>query len=212
MSTVYYKYPRTPHLPFSQGMSDDDKRLSSTTHFQGMQIVVTEKMDGENTTIYNNKVYARSIDSAHRSYHSYLFGRLLPAFQYMIPENWRVCGEYLYAKHSIYYDSLIDYFLCFSVWNEFNYCLNWEDTKWFCIDRNIKMVPELYIGTYDDNIILNIAQEVCRNGGEGIVVRNVESFSYEDFSKNIAKYVRKDHVQTDQHWSQQQVIPNLLAN
>ena len=75
MSTVYYKYPRTPHLPFSQGMSDD-KRLSSTTHFQGMQIVVTEKMDGENTTIYNNKVYARSIDSAHRSYHSYLFGRI----------------------------------------------------------------------------------------------------------------------------------------
>ena len=36
---------------------------------------------------------------------------------------------------------------------------------------------------------------------EGFVVRNVDSFAYEDFSKNVAKYVRKNHVQTDEHWT-----------
>lgn len=35
---------------------------------------------------------------------------------------------------------------------------------------------------------------------EGIVIRNADSFPLEDFSKNVVKYVRKNHVQTDEHW------------
>ena len=35
---------------------------------------------------------------------------------------------------------------------------------------------------------------------EGVVVRNIESFPLDDFSKNVVKYVRKNHVQTDEHW------------
>lgn len=43
-----YKYPRTPHLPWSPGATSDDKYISSFESFRGKQIVVTEKMDGEN--------------------------------------------------------------------------------------------------------------------------------------------------------------------
>jgi hypothetical protein len=45
---------------------------------------------------------------------------------------------------------------------------------------------------------------------EGYVVRNADGFDYKDFSTNVAKYVRKNHVQTDTHWMHSQVVPNKL--
>lgn len=42
------KYHRTFHLPYSLTVSADDKRLRNDSQFVGMEVVVTEKMDGEN--------------------------------------------------------------------------------------------------------------------------------------------------------------------
>lgn len=206
-----YKYPRTPHLPFSKGATSDDKILKTTSHFNGKTIVVTEKMDGENTTIYNNYYHARSLDSKHKDYHSYLLTKILPVLQYQIPEGWRICGEYLYAKHSIYYDNLKDYFLTFSIWNEKNICLSWNETKEYCEILSINLVPELFVGKYDEKIVKEIAEKTVEKGGEGIVIRNFNEFSYKNFSQNIAKYVRKGHVQTDNHWSLSEITKNKLA-
>ena len=52
------KYPRTPHLPFSPGRSDDDIGLGKV-EFTG-EVVVTEKLDGENTTLYHDYLHART--------------------------------------------------------------------------------------------------------------------------------------------------------
>ena len=46
--TKYIKYPRTWHHPISEGVTDDDKVLKDTSNFEGKEIVVTVKMDGEN--------------------------------------------------------------------------------------------------------------------------------------------------------------------
>lgn len=67
---MYYKYPRTYHLPYSLGITSDDKILPNDNIFFNKEIIVTVKMDGENTTITNDKVYTRSIDSKHEWYHS----------------------------------------------------------------------------------------------------------------------------------------------
>ena len=206
---MYYKYPRTYHLPFSETITEDDKRLKDTKQFQNMNVVITEKMDGENTTIYNNYYHARSLDSKHRDYHSYLLSNILPRIQYLISDDMHICGEYLYAEHSIHYDNLKDYFLMFSVWNK-DTCLSWTDTKEWAELLGLKLVPELYIGKYDEEKVKKIAKEVVERGGEGIVVRNVERFKYNDFSKNVAKYVRKKHVQTDTHWTNQEIKKNNL--
>lgn len=203
-----YKYPRTYHLPFSKGYTSDDKVLESDSHFYGKEVVITEKMDGENTSIYNDYFHSRSIDSKHKSYHSWLLG-YINSFNYMIPDDYRICGEYLYAKHSIEYNNLLSYFLCFSVWDN-EICLSWEDTKSFCKRLNLEMVPILYEGVYDTNKIKEIAEEVVRSGGEGIVVRVKDLFNYKDFDKNVAKYVRANHVQTDKHWSKQNIEKNGL--
>lgn len=59
------KYPRTPHLPWSPGASSDDVLLIDSQMFSGKQIVISEKMDGENTTLYTDHLHARSLDSRH---------------------------------------------------------------------------------------------------------------------------------------------------
>jgi len=45
---VEVKYPRTPHLPWSEGASEDDIQLINAEMFEGKNVVVTEKLDGEN--------------------------------------------------------------------------------------------------------------------------------------------------------------------
>ena len=40
------KYPRTPHLPWSSSLTEDDIS-GSDKQFYGKMVVVTEKMDGE---------------------------------------------------------------------------------------------------------------------------------------------------------------------
>ncbi len=206
-----YKYPRTPHLPFSDTITQDDKRLSTDLHFYNMRnVVVTYKMDGENTTIYSDgKYHARSIDSSHRDYHSWLLG-YIQNWCYMIPQDLRVCGEYMYAKHSIGYDNLPSYFLVFSVWNK-DICLSWDETVALTQRLGLYTVPVLYVGRYDTDLILRMAKQAVLDGQEGVVVRNADSFNLKDFSSNVAKYVRPNHVQTDTHWSSCDIIKNGLA-
>ena len=55
------KYPITYHLPFSLGRTSDDKTLCDTDHFVGMEVVVTEKYDGENSSVYSDGFHARFI-------------------------------------------------------------------------------------------------------------------------------------------------------
>jgi hypothetical protein len=51
-----------------------------------------------------------------------------------------------------------------------------------------------------------------KNKHEGIVVRNTESFMYDNFSENVAKAVRKNHVTTDSHWMNSKIIKNNIIN
>ena len=203
-----HKYPRTYHLPFSPGFTSDDKVLKDDSSFRGKEIVVTEKMDGENVSIYRDGFHARSIDSKHKSYHSWLLSEIYK-FSYNIPKNMRICGEYLYAKHSIKYNNLPSYFMAFSLW-ENDVCLDWEDTEILCEELGVELVPILWKGQYDAETIKKIAEETVARGGEGIVVRLACSFTYDEFSKSIAKYVRPNHVQTDKHWSNSEIVKNGL--
>ena len=47
---------------------------------------------------------------------------------------------------------------------------------------------------------------------EGVVIRNIESFHFDDFETNVAKWVRAKHIQTDEHWMTQKVIPNGILS
>lgn len=202
-----FKYPRTPHLPWSQGVSDDDVRCIDTNMFQGKQVVVTEKMDGENTSLYCDYYHARSIDSRHHPSRDWI-KRFHAEIAQDIPAGWRICGENLYARHSIAYDTLRSYFYGFSIWNEHNECLSWADSQvWFDM-LGIEMPALLYQGKWDEprirSLLLNTEHV------EGYVVRLADAFAYSAFAHSVAKWVRADHVQTEQHWMKRIVVANQL--
>jgi hypothetical protein len=205
----HFKYPRTPHLPWSEGATSDDKILKSVAQFEGKQVIITEKMDGENTTLYNDHLHARSLDSKHHPSRNWI-KQMHAAIANDIPEGYRICGENLYAKHSITYDKLKTYFYVFSVWDNKNNCLSWDETKEWCDLLGLTLVPTLYEGEWNEKMINGKQPFKFDHEAEGYVVRNANSFSYADFTKNIAKYVRKNHVQTDKHWMEIEVVPNKL--
>ncbi|WP_314588139.1 RNA ligase family protein [Paenibacillus terrigena] len=206
------KYPKTMHLPWSRGYTDDDKILRNTDHFIGQEVVITEKMDGENTTMYSDFIHARSLDSKDHSSRHYV-KTLHGGIKYLIPEGYRLCGENVYAKHSLFYSSLPGYFMLFSVWNDRNICLSWDDTVAWANQLGIPLVPVLYRGIWSEETAKQCYTKQSRCGGEqeGYVVRLASEFSYEDFKCSVAKFVRKNHVQTDEHWLSKQVKPNVLA-
>lgn len=109
---TFYKYPRTPHLPFSPGVGGDDKILKDLSTLRGRDCVVTLKMDGENTSLYTNGFHARSLDGRHHPSRDWLKA-YYATFAHEIPQGWRICGENLYARHSLAYDALPSYFLGF---------------------------------------------------------------------------------------------------
>lgn len=212
MSNIHYKYPRTYHLPWSLGVTSDDKVLKDINYFINKEVIVTEKMDGENSTLYSKYFHARSIDSNdHESQH--WLKQFHSTFSYNIPDNYRLCGENVYAEHSIHYDTLPSYFLLFSIWNEKNICLSWDDTLLYAEMLGIKTVPILYRGIWNEELIRKCYTGVSKYGKvqEGYVVRLVNEFSFEEFDKCVAKFVRKNHVQTDSHWKNKQIIKNGLC-
>lgn len=205
------KYPRTLHLPWSEGATSDDKKLTSDDIFVGRKVVVTEKMDGENTSLYSDHYHARSLDSKHhpsRDHVKSLWGQI----RHTIPQGWRICGENLYAKHSIFYDNLPSYFMAFSVWNEENEALSWDDTVEFCTSLGLKTVPVIYSGSYDPVLFKAMWDRLYCTSMEGYVVRITDSFKYEDFTKSVAKFVRENHVQTTEHWMNSVIVPNKLTS
>lgn len=210
--THHVKYPRTYHFPWSEGMNKDDRMTPSLDSFIGQQVIVTEKLDGENTTCYSDHIHARSLDSGPHSSRDFVKS-LWAQFRGDIPEGWRVCGENVYARHSIEYTSLPSYFLGFSIWNEKNICLSWEETQeWFQL-LGIKSVPVLYSGIWNENEIKKLWDGKKWATTEGYVVRVADSFPFGDFKKKVAKFVRKNHIATaTHHWMAQKVVPNKLAN
>lgn len=213
--TSRVKYPRTYHLPWSPGATSDDRIMGDpTVRFEGKDIVVTEKMDGENCTMYKDYIHARSLEySPHPSRDR--VKAIWAQVAHDIPEGWRVCGENLYALHSIPYDDLSSYFQVFSVWDEKNVCLSWDNTKEWADLLGFKMVRELARGLYcPEPQVLN---GLWALGGttpklsEGYVVRLADSFHYKDFRHSVAKYVRANHVvHSDGHWTNRPVVANKV--
>lgn len=226
--SAFYRYPRTPHVPWSLGVSRDDLRLADCSQFEHKQVVVSEKLDGECTTLYRDHYHARSLTSTHHPSQSWV-KQLRATIQGDVPEQWRVVGENVFAFHSIFYTDLLSYFFVFGIYNQDNRCLSWSDTRDYCQILGLETVPVLYRGTWNENLVRHLwegkgtfptyrtqdpqprwPESFQPADAEGYVIRVAESFHYDDFQKNVAKWVCANHVQTSSHWKEQPVLPNLL--
>ena len=210
--TDYIKYPRTYHLPWSKGIGKDDKVHKNMNNFLDKRVIVTTKLDGENTSLYKNYYHARSVDS--KNHPSRNWAKALHAtFAHDIPEGWRVCCENLYAKHSIHYDNLKSYLYGISVWNDRNECLSWDESiEWFSL-LGIPSVPVIYDGIYDEQKIMDLYDEDKDwETKEGYVLRLFDRFSYSKFKDSVGKYVRVNHITENNHnWMNKAIVPNKLG-
>jgi len=203
------KHPRTFHLPWSPGVTDDDRVMPDLFGLEGEEVVATVKMDGEQTSMYRDGFHARSVDPSPHPSRDWLWG-VHRRMGHEIPENWRVCGENLYAVHSITYRSLPAHFLVHSVWDDRNECLPWAETEEWAALLGFGTVPVLWRGPWDEARAR--ATYVPIFGGdecEGYVVRVARRFRYQEYPRAVGKYVRAGHVQPHGHWSRRVVVNGL---
>jgi hypothetical protein len=194
------KYPKTPHLPFSPGCSHDDKFIESMDRLvKSPEIVITEKLDGENSYLDRNSCHARSEQSKdHPSRHR--VKALHSQIRSQIPDHIAIFGENVFAAHSIAYENLTSHFYVFAVFDkDKKLFLSWDETKELAISLGLEVVPEIYRGRYKE--LKKVPSSKFGAECEGYVVRSTAAIPLDSFSFYIAKYVRANHVQTDKHWS-----------
>ena len=215
------KYPRTYHFPFSPGTTSDDRIAKSYDGLLDDPIVITEKLDGENTCLNQYGVFARSHAAPTRNpWASYLWDTWNSLHKQL--GDLELFGESLYAVHSIRYGRLESYYYLFAI-REGDRWLAWDEVQFYAGVLGLPTVPVLYSGQAadlpgDDRVpaaeklkafILNaVAQPSSLSDPagevsprEGAVARVARSFTNEEFPARVFKWVRKGHVQTDQHWT-----------
>jgi hypothetical protein len=206
----YMKHPRTFHLPWSNP-SSDDKLMKNDDCFRHKRVIVTLKMDGENTTIYNDYVHARSLDNSYHESRNWVKG-LWSQIGYLLDDNMRICGENLYAAHTVKYRELPSYFMMFSMWIN-NTCLSWDETVEYSKLLGLKTVPVIYDGIYDMDLIMAIFTKYELEN-EGYVIRIADEYNFIDFRRSIGKYVRpvfkKMVDESTDHWMSKKIEVNGL--
>ena len=207
------KYPRTYHLPYSPGATKDDKKLQGDwfKYYIGQEIVITEKLDGENIHMTQKDCYARSDGAPTRSPWSRNIWDPQEGLYWKIRDyigsDETIFGENLYGEHSIHYGNLDNYFHLFAVNDGVNW-YSWDDVKMMANIMNIPHVPELWRGMiYNEEELKKLVEKytscpsIYGEQREGVVVRIADSYPLEDFAKYVCKWVRPNHVQTDEHWT-----------
>lgn len=208
------KFPRIPHLPWSPGGTNDDKRLPESiipVCFLGVgnTILVTEKLDGSNLCLTRDEIFARS-HSGPPTHPSFDLAKSMHAQVRMeIPRDTDVFGEWCYAVHSIKYDRLPGPFpfFIFGVRDKDGWYV-WHEVEDLAARLGLNTVPVLFTGVVDWD--LKTFTETMASGKsmygleekEGIVLWPYHGLaSDEDFAQQTAKWVREDHPKdADEHW------------
>ncbi|WMI95879.1 RNA ligase family protein [Bacteroides fragilis] len=213
------KYGRTYHYPFSPGTTSDDR--INHTYWEDIReintLVHTEKLDGENNCLSRYGVFARSHAAPTTS-----------PWTSQLRQRWELLkndlgdielfGENLYAVHSIKYKRLETHFYVFAV-RCLDKWLSWEEVKFYAALFDLPTVPELCTEQVNGLTAETLKQHVICLAGEpsvfgsrdaltgmdctreGVVTRNAGEYLTADFARNVFKYVRQGHVQTDEHWT-----------
>jgi hypothetical protein len=201
------KYNRTYHLPWSPGSTNDDRISDNVESLLGKEIVITEKLDGENCGMTDEGVYARS----HAAFTTSAWSREVRQLHKLSVEDELGDGFFLFGEnmegiHSIEYTNLESYFYIFGI-RDNDIWTPWEKVEEYSYLLDIPTVPVLFKGIVNSakelqQIVEDLVSKESALGGarEGIVVRNAGEFDNSDFAENVMKWVRKDHVTTTEHW------------
>ena len=223
--TDYLRFPRTPHLMWlGRGEARGDKVLSpqEAEALLARPVIVEEKVDGANVGF--------SLD-AHGKLRAQNRGHFLewdaPPPQFRTLADWVarhrdtltpalaggliLFGEWCYARHSIEYTRLPDWFVAFDVYDR-------DAERFWSVERRdalvksagLACVPEVARGQFDRRTITALLGPSRFTDGpaEGIYLRRDDG----PYLEVRAKLVRAEFTQAiGEHWSRGQIQRNRLA-
>ncbi len=140
-----YKYPRTPHLEGSRFQpGDEELDCLPFSQLAGRFIVVEEKLDGANSGISFDSAGSlllqsrgHYLDGGARERQFGLLKTWASAHQQalweLLGDRYVLYGEWLYAKHTIFYDALPHYFFEFDM-------LDAQSGEFLATDRRHKLL------------------------------------------------------------------------
>jgi len=154
------KYPRTRHIVGSEIQTGDhDLKTASLSELKNRSLVIEEKVDGANSGISfdkNGELFLQSrghfLTSGYRERHFNLFKTWAQIKKFdlfeLLSDKYIMYGEWLYAKHTVFYDALPHYFLEFDIYDKENKIFfSTEERRKFLKDYDfIKSVPVIYEG------------------------------------------------------------------
>lgn len=140
------KYARSLHAHISLGTTSDDRFMPQgyVRHFAALpELVLTEKLDGQNNCFTTQGVFARS----HAAPTQHAWDKPLLQRWELIKHDLgtlQLFGENMYGIHSIAYSALESYFYLFAV-REHDRWLSWDEVKFYAAMFDFPTVPELPI-------------------------------------------------------------------
>jgi RNA ligase len=158
-----FKYPRTHHLEGSRLQpGDEDLESVPLSDLAGSRLVVEEKLDGGNAGISfdaDGRMYLQSrghfLEGGGRERHFDLFktwaSRWRRELWGTLGPRYVLYGEWLYAKHTIFYDALPHYFLEFDILDlETDRFLATVERRRLLAGLPVRSVPVLHEGPIAD--------------------------------------------------------------
>ncbi|MBL8148711.1 MAG: RNA ligase family protein [Blastocatellia bacterium] len=148
MTDKIYKYPRTEHIEGSRFQpGDEDLANHPFSSIVGCSLVIEEKLDGANSAISFSQDGQLLLQSRGHfllggtsEKHFNLFKQWAnihaTAFKAVLGTRYILYGEWLYAKHTIFYDKLPHYFLEFDL-------LDKEKMEFLSTERRQEIVSSL---------------------------------------------------------------------
>lgn len=219
------KWPSTLNWPDSPTKHSDDATLENPELFVRVPVVITEKIDGGNTCLFQGDVYARSVSGPSGAGWMAMV-RKHHAWKTLGHSDLVLNGEDIFGVHSIRYDPIpeqdtfrlfgvrqracdIEGMPAFESQSEDYLMLSWDEIEAYARSFDMKTAPVLFRGSFRSvreitKWFWDHLKEPSSIGGpdrEGFVLRYAERIPQAQWGMKAAKFVRPHHVQTNEMWS-----------
>ena len=232
----FVKYPRTPHLFGSRG-TDDDKHMNEADSLRLIaddSLIVEEKIDGTNVGLHfdsSGEMFLQCrghliTEGMHPQYDLFKQWTAVKrsVLEQRLEDRFILYGEWVYARHSVFYGELTHYFFEFDIYDKRAAAfLSLEKRLRIIEETGVQTVPIIHHGGLErDELepLIGPSQFASQfdnpftgktdNLMEGLYLRTEADGAV----SRRAKFVRPEFIEKikqSTHWRDQAMTPNQLA-
>lgn len=225
MTPAFFKFPSTPHLTLLGTNSVRDDKVFSKNEMDGFlehELMIEEKMDGANLGIsfdssgnLNLQNRGSYLLKPYSGQWKRLVGWLPFKLEFIfdcLQDRYILFGEWCFARHSVWYNNLPDWFLGFDIFDkQAGRFLSCKKRDKMFKRMNIFPIPLIGSGCFTLKELKEFFRKsvFSNTSAEGIYLRYDKGAWLED----RAKLVRPEFIQAiETHWSGKGIIPNKLKD